>query len=497
MPDVRDEPYVPGYRNNVFISYAWVDNQAGWIEKFHAFLNRRLSELLGRRSTHIWRDSHLHAGSVLTPTIRDEIANSAVFLTILSPGFMLSEYCEKEVKTFLEKTKTTGLIVEYASRFIRIVKTPYEAESVPDVLKDSDDDETIAERFYIEQPMSDDEKLEFDAESKEFLVQAEKVVQSIYKLLRKMKRVAAPAPVPGSTRVFLADTTSDRKTDRQFIMDDLDVEFIVPDAMLLSLDISALEAQLKERIARTELSIHVLGSRYGVRPEGEPVRSIPEMQFDLASAGRRLVWIPEELPSIDADQQAFIERIEQLADERLVVMRSGRQAFLQHIRDVLAKLAEPPVPPEPARGIYLVSELDDLVQPALRNLAGCLRSNGFVVEQPVFEGELDELNAAERITLQETIATIIFYGSARDAWVKAKQRSILGSLGELQRVPQHSRSIYLGDPETKVKRGVYMGHPDGLLLEPGGTHVLVLGDCGPPDCTKIEPLLQRLRAEAS
>ena len=41
-------PYVPGFRYDLFVSYASEDNVDGWVEKFQTHLTGELARLLGR-----------------------------------------------------------------------------------------------------------------------------------------------------------------------------------------------------------------------------------------------------------------------------------------------------------------------------------------------------------------------------------------------------------------------------------------------------------------
>ena len=43
------------YKYDVFISYARLDNQTGWVDEFHEELGKLLSSVLGRPAK-IWRD---------------------------------------------------------------------------------------------------------------------------------------------------------------------------------------------------------------------------------------------------------------------------------------------------------------------------------------------------------------------------------------------------------------------------------------------------------
>ena len=73
--------YDHGFAWDVFISYAWADNQTteSWVESFEARLAKRLDESSGR-VTRIWRDARrIGPGTVLTPAVSEAVQDSAVF----------------------------------------------------------------------------------------------------------------------------------------------------------------------------------------------------------------------------------------------------------------------------------------------------------------------------------------------------------------------------------------------------------------------------------
>src|SRR5690242_9088648 len=51
----RSMPYVPGFINDIFISFSHVDNLGGWVEMFQDALRTRLLQIGAEVS--IWRDS--------------------------------------------------------------------------------------------------------------------------------------------------------------------------------------------------------------------------------------------------------------------------------------------------------------------------------------------------------------------------------------------------------------------------------------------------------
>jgi hypothetical protein len=78
--------YVPAYKNDIFVSYAHVDNiplsgiEKGWVETFIDNLSTKLAQKLGRTDLFkLWDDRLLAQNAPLTPEILDALKGSATF----------------------------------------------------------------------------------------------------------------------------------------------------------------------------------------------------------------------------------------------------------------------------------------------------------------------------------------------------------------------------------------------------------------------------------
>src|SRR5215469_14211529 len=95
--------YVPGYTGDVFISYAHLDNQDGWVTDVKSKLASRLtSDLAGEPE--IWFDAdRLRTGDIFKQEIRDKLSNTLMLVAIISPSFLKSQFCiEEELGWFLD-----------------------------------------------------------------------------------------------------------------------------------------------------------------------------------------------------------------------------------------------------------------------------------------------------------------------------------------------------------------------------------------------------------
>ena len=97
---------------DIFISYAHVDNkrpdpdQEGWISYFHKCLNLQLAKLCGAKPR-IWRDNKLRGDDYFPDEIVDQFRNVAFLVSILSPSYVESEWCLRELETFRNTARQT------------------------------------------------------------------------------------------------------------------------------------------------------------------------------------------------------------------------------------------------------------------------------------------------------------------------------------------------------------------------------------------------------
>lgn len=95
--------------HDIFVSYAHVDNEIlpgeeqGWVTQFITTLEVYLRQKLGRREHYsLWRDPELPGNVPLTPEIIETVKESQIFLMILSPGYVTSNWCLDELATFVK-----------------------------------------------------------------------------------------------------------------------------------------------------------------------------------------------------------------------------------------------------------------------------------------------------------------------------------------------------------------------------------------------------------
>ena len=258
--------------NDIFISYAHMDDQAldedqkGWITKFHRVLQVKLGQLMGEPAK-IWRDEKLTGNDVYDDKIVNEFKNAKVMISVLSPRYIKSEWCNRELNEFYNAAENeAGVRVGEKSRLIKVVKTPFNqqeaAEHLPKIF------EAILGFEFFEQDPESGRVVEFDeafgARAKQnYYSRIYDLASEIAEILKRMDGGATPAQTEplaktGKT-VYLAAVTSDIQTGREKLMRELSDRGhrVLPDRPLPTSGDEFTEA-VRDMLGQADYSIHLI-----------------------------------------------------------------------------------------------------------------------------------------------------------------------------------------------------------------------------------------------
>jgi len=158
--------YVPNFEHDIFVSYSHADNKVmagaekGWVTTFINTLKIELGRQLGREDAYsLWMDYKLTGHDLVTPDIDKQANNCAVFLFILSPAYLASEWCTLELNTFFNQVdEDSGRIFMVEHSFIeREDKLPELQELLGYPFWTEDSDTGIRRTIAIPKPNPDRE----------------------------------------------------------------------------------------------------------------------------------------------------------------------------------------------------------------------------------------------------------------------------------------------------------------------------------------------------
>lgn len=109
--------------HDVFISYSHADDEvpigakSGWVTTFCTELKKVLRRKIGGDGASVWMDHRLAANEIVDETLLESVRASRTLVLFLSPGYLKSTWCSKELGNFLEinqakKNKESVFIVE-------------------------------------------------------------------------------------------------------------------------------------------------------------------------------------------------------------------------------------------------------------------------------------------------------------------------------------------------------------------------------------------------
>lgn len=465
---------LPNFEDDLFISYAHIDNQPlaeglkGWVETFHERLKIRLEQLTGE-TARIWRDRKLQGNDIFAETLAARLSKVAILVVVLSPRYIKSEWCLKELGEFCHRDALGGgLVVGDKSRVFKVVKFYVPLQEQPPQLRG------VLGYEFFEYDAERGRAREFNpdvtpARDIRYWEKLDDIAYDVKQMLDTLARAPAADSAPRASSaddvktIYLSETTFDLTGERDLIKRELQQQghVVLPDREL-PLRGPSLRDALREYLTRSSLSIHLLGGSYGIIPEEES-RSLAEIQSEAAEERgedlRRIVWMPVDLEPRDERQRQFVNRFRLGLNghRRIEVLQTSLEELKKHIEERIADKPKPPVAADAANGggpssVYLICDREDLAD--VTPLEDYLFGRGFNVFLPAMEGDDSSIREDHKANLIECDAVLVYYGRASDVWLRMKQRELQKVAGYGRARPLAAKAIYIAGPPTPAKEHV-------------------------------------------
>lgn len=500
--------FLPNYEDDIFISYAHNDNQAllegqrGWIDNFHQALEKRLQVHLGAKAR-IWRDPRLQGNEYFADTLVEQIPRVAILVSVLSPSYINSEWCRREMELFCRvASETGGVRLGNRARIFKVEKINVPLGKHPAELQGM----TGYAFYYIDEKANRARELspESGPHAIEYWQKIDDVAQDLTSLLEEMKRVSVgregtlptQPDVPATSDqpvIYLAETSSDLAPQHDRIKRELQERgnIVLPNRPL-PLNGPELQQTVREYLKACQLSIHLIGANYGVIPEAAD-RSLICLQNELAAerskdnSFSRLIWMPEGLEAKEERQQNFIKYLknDQTAQQGADLLETSIEELKTYIQDKLRPAPKPP----PAKitdddegplRIYLICDTQDYDD--IASLEDYFYNQGFEVTVPLREGDEAEVREDHKESLLMCDAVLIFYGNGSEGWLRTKLRDLQKIAGYGRTKPMLAKGIYVGGPETGSKQR-YRTH-----------EALVMRNFGQFSADTLQPFVEEIKS---
>jgi hypothetical protein len=497
------------FEYDIFISYGWVDDEdpagdmKGWVDLLVERLPRVVASYLGDKPR-LWRDERsLRGNDLLASAINDGVARSRLFVPVVSPRYVLSEWCRKELEAFCATDPTAGA-GPHRSRIFKVIKTPL---LLPHLKEPEQLRELIGYSFYA---LEGDRPREFspdvtpakDQRYWDALGRLAWDITNTLVALRSAPEAAATTTTRAATTparadsaasngspngasnsgagaaakpVYLAESTSDLAKEREQVRDELRQRGyeVLPEQRLPLEERRLTEEAVRRDLARCPVSVHMVGTRYGSTPEDDPASAVQIQESLAAERGeadpsfRRILWMPPGLstPALevtDARQRDFISELQ-------TRVKAGAELLQTTVEELKTRVVEKLTAAERAEAekansaagahqrqklkqVYLICENSD--RSFVRPIRQYLHNEKFEVITWL-EGEggtaADRLMEYHRKNLRECDAALIYFGSGDEPWVRKNLEDLEKAYGYGREDDWTASAVYVGAPTNPDK----------------------------------------------
>lgn len=429
--------YVKHDAPDLFISYSRADDQGdeeserpGWVTTLSRLLRKEVDKKLGKVGVcDIWMDHRLAAGDVLDQSLDARVRESATMLIVLSPGYLGSSWCKRELDLFLglgpnrQAGSTSRVFVIETDR----VERPEALEMILGLPFWAADPDNVEFTNQLGYPYPHADRVDH----KPYFNRLNYLAHAVAAELKRLREIAdqpePDVPKPGGTlkaTIYLARGTDD--VDDQY----LEVrEYLLQQGFQVvpQGDYPQEEARYAEEaskdLAGSLLFVQLLGSLPGRRLAGSTRRHVG-VQHELALAARRpiLRWRSRTLPPEKVENP---EQAARLAEPDVLALE------LEEFKSIVLGRAEailnPPRPtqPRPTNGsvlsklVFINADIPD--QALAKELGKELEKLGAWVSLPCSE---NEANPREYVSdkLDDCDGFLLVYGGTKSKWVTSQLR---------------------------------------------------------------------------
>lgn len=439
MPDTN--AFIKGFDYDIFISYAHVDNtplagqKAGWIEQFHEELNILLSRRIGRTGAVKiwWDDNRLNGNTLFDHSIKDGIQRSAIFLCLMSYGYMQSDYCQKELNLFYTKAQNepVGISVGAQSRILTLLLNNLPHTKWPQPLHG-------AEGFPFYDSGGNDPLDITDVQCKAQLKNFRNaLVELVLNFPQPAETVTPLSPIvadkaaaenSGAFTIFFGDVPDTLRTLRKRTITELEKAgyAIVTDVPPPS-EAAAHEKIATEKIAAADLSVHLLDQYPGREIEGAAGIWYPQKQAEIGLKGSKasLVWTPADMALDDVEEEAYKRFLQNLesgkqAAKNYDYIRGIKGELPQQITTLAERLKAQQKPPQKAGKLAVLLDVHVEDQKYAWKLGSTLWEHEI---EPILNPQEDspvETNSLLSERIGQANKLVFFYGKVQWTWVQRR-----------------------------------------------------------------------------
>jgi hypothetical protein len=403
--------FLHGYQYDLFISYSTLD--VDWVQPFYEALRKDLNRWTKHNVFTFWDKEGLRPGDTWDKKLLHASANSAVLVPILTPRFFTSDYCEKELKSFMGGSAVSGDGAHRSRIFpVELLCPAPQGHWL-----------TACQAKQFCRKNLNGNPIEFTPGSAEFNDALRDLAVAISEVLDN-----DPAKASGRPAVYLADNFLEpSKVLRKSLNHKYEVLPAVP-AELMEMGPDMLQQHIKESLARSFVSVHPLD-----RTRAADYLVTTQLELARSSDKPRLVWTEAQSDELTELTNAGFEWIPSQAgiEERIRVLNAQPLKFKNPGLNPL---------------IYFLCP-DRANRDQAEPLLDVLQQQGVCIYPSPVSGPADEAMTRHVKALEEFDGCLIYYGNTEQDWFDTVFLRLRRHIQE-----RHLRSaIYVAPPPNDFK----------------------------------------------
>jgi hypothetical protein len=432
----------------------------------------------------LWRDVRkVDRADQFDKKIAEAINASSLLLVILSPNWMSSEYCRKELKIFTDRWSGSGgvreQIIVVSKRYVADDRRPslLQGQSgYPFYALDDADEVDLEREFFVRGEVCDKQYYERVDDLAKVLRRRALRLTTRQGALTVEPEAMVLTPRPKSDKaIYLAKPASDMRGayDRLVVELTSSGYTVVPDpAKDIPVDATALNF-IDDALSEADISIHLLGEKPGYAPDdADPITKLQLSRAARRSAGTarvdggcrlgRIIWAPKILNSDSARNvvQNVRDPLQVLTkfDSYLETDTVEGDTLSKFVELVAQRLSHAPIPhqtigdgPSNAR-VYIYHRPEDIEYAF--DIGKALRARDITPRFPAIEGSDAERVQLHRRHLRECDSVVVCWASAPDVWAKVSSNELVDWK-------------VLGRTKSFSRRGLVAGPPPGMPKKMG------------------------------
>lgn len=460
--------YANGYKHDVFISFALVDDagasdEPGWVVRFaDDFSNALKARLGGTPELEIFFSQRKsQGGSYSIASFASDARESALMLSIASPSYVGDRAGAKPV-SLQELDAFAGVHgAQSVDRLFLAQVLPFlENEPCPEMLRSK-----IPVRFWYEtdagaaitlEPTTPERREQYKARLGDLAEAMSRQLLALRRASQKPGNGGSPLgpnpPVPPTQgppvgppslgTVLLAQVTDDLEEEREQVRRHLQQYGVrvLPEEQFYPAESDAFTKAFEADLASADMVVQLLSRLKGSRPDGHV-----QLQAGLAAkSGKALAQWRHPETSIDGlgDQQRALL-------ESSTVFVSGLEAFKL---DVVARLRvlHNPKPPPPkitvSGGVLVFINADTPDIPIAEGVGQTIAGAGHGCSFPLLEGSQQDMREDLENNIVGCDALVLVYGATQVKWVRAQLLNY-NKVKSRRQLPVRVLAIYTGEDE--------------------------------------------------